>query len=122
MNDPDFQGEEIGMTDVWISWEDTKDPSACKTNSSVYERYSRDPERTPFQWDETFNAGFSNSSKTWLPLSPDYPKVNVKKEKMKTNSYFNIYKKLQQLRREEVMMKGSLITKTYKPDVLVIIR
>lgn len=31
-----FQGEEIGMTDVYISWEDTKDPQACRTNPDVF--------------------------------------------------------------------------------------
>lgn len=44
-----MQGEEIGMTDVWISWEDTQDPQACRTNPDIYEPYSRDPARTPFQ-------------------------------------------------------------------------
>lgn len=37
------QGEEIGMTDVWISWEDTVDPQACRTNPNIYESFSRDP-------------------------------------------------------------------------------
>lgn len=44
------QGEEIGMTDQWLSWNDTVDPAACNSNPSIYEQFSRDPERTPFQW------------------------------------------------------------------------
>jgi len=52
-----YQGEELGMTNVWISWKDTVDPSACNTNPSIYERYSRDPERTPFQWADAQDAG-----------------------------------------------------------------
>lgn len=60
-----FKGEEIGMVDFKnISWEDTKDPAACNTNRNVYMDFSRDPERTPFQWDDTKNAGFSNADKT----------------------------------------------------------
>ena len=31
------------MTDVWISWEDTQDPQACRTNPNIYESFSRDP-------------------------------------------------------------------------------
>lgn len=33
-----FQGEEIGMTDVYISWDDTKDPQACRTNPDVFDQ------------------------------------------------------------------------------------
>lgn len=38
-----LQGEEIGMTDVYISWENTVDPQACRTNPDVFHQYSRDP-------------------------------------------------------------------------------
>lgn len=43
------KGEEIGMTDVIISWEDSVDPSACSKNESTYYSVTRDPARTPFQ-------------------------------------------------------------------------
>lgn len=56
-----FQGEEIGMVDNDdISWEDTKDPAGYNTNPDIYRQYSRDPVRTPFQWDETDNAGIKH--------------------------------------------------------------
>lgn len=52
------QGEEIGMIDGTISWEDTVDPSGCNTDDPVnYWKSSRDPERTPFQWSADKNAG-----------------------------------------------------------------
>lgn len=52
------QGEEIGMKDGFISWEDTVDPSACNTDDPInYVQTSRDPERTPFQWNSEKNAG-----------------------------------------------------------------
>lgn len=54
-----YNGDEIGMEDTWISWEDTKDPQGCNAGKDHYETASRDPERTPFQWDDTTSAGRS---------------------------------------------------------------
>lgn len=45
-----YYGEEILMTDNReISWDETDDPAACQTNKTVYQLYTRDPVRTPFQ-------------------------------------------------------------------------
>jgi len=52
-----YNGEEIGMEDTWISWEDTKDPQGCNAGRDGFEKASRDPARTPFQWDNTTSAG-----------------------------------------------------------------
>lgn len=52
-----FKGEELAFTDVHISWEETVDPQGCNTNENDYEAASRDPARTPFQWDDTNLAG-----------------------------------------------------------------
>lgn len=52
------KGEEIGMEDGFVSWEDTVDPSGCNTDDPInYWQASRDPERTPFQWNSNKNAG-----------------------------------------------------------------
>lgn len=40
-------------------------------------KYTRDFQRTPMQWSNESNAGFSNGSRTWLPVSPRYQLVNV---------------------------------------------
>jgi alpha-glucosidase len=56
-----YNGEEIGMENTWISWEDTKDPQGCNAGKDAYERASRDPARTPFQWDNTTSAGRSSN-------------------------------------------------------------
>lgn len=45
------------MTDVYISWEDSVDPQACNSNPDRYYDLSRDPARTPYQWDASANAG-----------------------------------------------------------------
>ena len=44
-----YQGEEVGMLDTAISWEDTRDPAGCACGPERYQECSRDPERTPFQ-------------------------------------------------------------------------
>lgn len=46
------------MVDGYVSWEDTVNPAGCNTNDPVnYVKSSRDPERTPFQWNSEKNAG-----------------------------------------------------------------
>ena len=46
------------MVDGYVSWEDTVDPSGCNTNDPInYVKSSRDPERTPFQWNSKKNSG-----------------------------------------------------------------
>ena len=52
-----YNGEEIGMENRWISWEDTIDPQGCNAGKENYEKRSRDPERTPFQWNNSISAG-----------------------------------------------------------------
>jgi glycosidase len=74
-----YYGDEIGMHDVDISWEDTQDPAGKRKGEAEYKKYSRDPERTPMQWSGEINAGFSTSTNgTWLPVATDYQERNVK--------------------------------------------
>lgn len=117
-----YYGEELGMTDVWISWNDTQDPAACNSNPSIYEKFSRDPERTPFQWDDGKNAGFSAANKTWIPISDNYKAVNVKLQRGVARSHLNIYKELQDLRSQPTFMFGASEVKAINNRVLVIVR
>ncbi|XP_055921204.1 maltase A3-like [Eupeodes corollae] len=117
-----YQGEEIGMTDVWISWEETVDPQACNDDESVYLEKSRDPCRSPFQWSDEKNAGFSTGPKTWLPISDMYRDVNVKKERGVAHSNLNVYKKLQALRRDQTFKRGDSEVKAVNKNVLAIKR
>ena len=61
-----YLGDEIGMKNTWVSWEDTVDPQGLNVGIKEYENYSRDPERTPFQWDNSTSAGKSNTDKKIL--------------------------------------------------------
>ena len=60
----------------------------------------RDPERTPMQWDESENAGFS-SGDPWLPLSSDHATVNVQRQRGDARSMLSLYRALIALRRRE---------------------
>ncbi|EDV35662.1 maltase A3 [Drosophila ananassae] len=117
-----YQGEELGMTNVFISWEDTVDPQACQSNEEEFERLTRDPVRTPFQWSDEQNAGFSNASSTWLPVSSDYKLVNVKRERGIALSHLNIFKQLRTLRDEPTLKQGDTTVTAIGPNVLVIKR
>lgn len=108
------QGEEIGMEDNRdITWEDTKDPQACNTNPDVFQKHTRDPVRTPFQWDSSENAGFSPAdakNDTWLPVHPNYRELNLAAQKAAPNSMFKLYQELIQLRKEQTFRYGNLET------------
>lgn len=101
-----YQGEELVMTDVHLTWEETVDPPACNSNPEIYESRSRDPARTPFPWDETNNGGFSTASKTWLPAGENYKDVNVKLQEEAANSHLKIFKKLVAVRKRSVFTEG----------------
>jgi alpha-glucosidase len=52
-----YNGEELGLEDTPISFQDTVDPLGIRAGPLKYGLFSRDPERTPFQWDDSINAG-----------------------------------------------------------------
>lgn len=62
-----YNGEELVMHDVFINYTNTVDPLACNQGPDNFYKLSRDPARTPFQWDDTGNSGFSDANSTWLP-------------------------------------------------------
>lgn len=108
-----YQGEEIGMTNYPF-----KDVSTFDDISSInYFKYlteekhvdekqalfktaikSRDNARTPMQWDDTVYAGFS-TTKPWMPVNPDYQKVNVRQALNDKTSIWHYYRQLFDLRK-----------------------
>ena len=67
----------------------------------------RDGERTPMQWDETSNAGFS-TAKPWLPVPPTAKTHNVADESTDLDSVLNFYKKVLKLRHtNKALLDGS---------------
>lgn len=113
-----YQGEEIGMTNV--KFQSIKDYNDIEGLNMYNERISlgyseeevmeslyakgRDNARTPMQWDDSENAGFTKG-KPWLGINENYKYINVEKDKNSENSIFEYYKKLIKLRKEENVIK-----------------
>ncbi|NOV02294.1 glycoside hydrolase family 13 protein [Paenibacillus planticolens] len=115
-----YQGEEIGMTGVRFPSIEDYDDIAMKNRyqeevlrgkdpQAVFESLkalSRDNSRTPMQWDDTENAGFT-SGKSWIKLNPNYKDINVKQDLEHPNSIYRYYQRLIALRKEnDVMVYG----------------
>ncbi|KAG0719013.1 Maltase 1 [Chionoecetes opilio] len=114
-----YYGEEIGMENTDISWEDTKDPEGCRWGKEFYKEHSRDPERTPMQWNDGPSAGFTSGNSTWLPINPNYTEINVAAQRNAKQSNLKLYHDLTELRQEETFTKGVLSFPTYDEDTLV---
>ncbi|CAG9832202.1 unnamed protein product [Diabrotica balteata] len=91
-----YNGEEIGMEDGEVTCEQGDD---LTSNCTLYPSVSRDFERTPFQWDNSEFAGFTNGTSTWLPVSRNKDNCNVADQLKDDRSHLNIYKSLQKLRQ-----------------------
>uniref|UniRef100_A0A182MQP9 alpha-glucosidase n=1 Tax=Anopheles culicifacies TaxID=139723 RepID=A0A182MQP9_9DIPT len=118
-----YNGEEIGMVDYRdMSWEDSLDPQGCNVGPEEYKWKSRDPQRTPFQWDDTFNAGFSRANKTWLPVYPYYRQNNLQKQLESDWSHYQVYTEAVKLRRHRVFREGSFRSRALSEHVFGFVR
>jgi alpha-glucosidase len=96
-----YYGEEIGMEDVHIPPEFVQDPPAVN-QPEIACIVGRDPERTPMQWDDSPNAGFTDEGVVpWLPVATDYKKRNVKNQGNDPTSMLTLYRRLTALRKDE---------------------
>lgn len=121
-----YQGQEIGMENVVLtSIREVDDISTLdeyevclregfseKEALRIVNRYSRDNARTPVQWDSSKNAGFTTGT-PWLPLNPNYKKINVAQQEKDPESVLSYYKKLTALRKnpeyKETMVYGDFV-------------
>jgi len=91
-----YYGDEIGMkTTPPTSKDQVKDPVGL---TGWPKDKGRDGERTPMQWDDSRNAGFSTAT-PWLPVPPTYTTVNVKAEDKAQDSMLAWYRKLIELKK-----------------------
>ena len=115
-----YQGQEIGMTNHhWRDISKYDDVEAINlfnertqngyTEAEVYdslEAKGRDNARTPMQWDDSKNAGFTTGT-PWIDVTDNYKEVNVASEVNDPKSIFNHYKNLIQLRKDnDVFLNG----------------
>ncbi len=114
-----YQGEELGMTNVRYEISEYRDiellnmyrerrEAGCPEKEimeSVYAK-GRDNARTPMQWNDGVNAGFT-SGMPWIRVNPNYTKINAEQEIADENSVFHFYRKLIGLRKQErVLIDG----------------
>lgn len=116
-----YQGEELGMCNAYFdNLEDYRDIESINAYHELTEqcgvsheemmgylkRISRDNARTPMQWDDSKNAGFTTGT-PWLKVNFNYPEVNAKAQVNDPDSVFSYYKKLIRLRHEnEIIVYG----------------
>ena len=116
-----YQGQEIGMLNTRLNSIDEYEDVFVKNNYNVARnklrikeskcfelavKSTRDNARTPVQWDDSENAGFS-SGKPWFPVNQNYHEINAQKEAENPDSILNHYKKLIQFKKEnEVAIYG----------------
>lgn len=107
-----YQGEELGMTNVQYEIEDYRDIETLNVYQERIEQgytkeeimrsihaKGRDNGRTPMQWDDTQNAGFTTGT-PWIKVNPNYKEINAKNQVNDPDSIFFCYKRLIQLRKE----------------------
>ncbi|HEV2710313.1 MAG TPA: alpha-glucosidase [Edaphobacter sp.] len=117
-----YYGEELGMvTTTPTRKEDVKDPIGI---TGWPKEKGRDGERTPMQWDDSKNAGFSDAATTWLPVAPDYRTVNVKTEESDPDSLLKWHKQLIAMRRDDPTLRDGkqVMIDESNPSVLSYVR
>ncbi len=114
-----YQGEELGMTNAEFGIEDYRDIETLNVYRERLEKgyqkeeilnsihaKGRDNARTPMQWDDSPNAGFSEGT-PWIRVNGNYREINAKQEMADKGSVFHYYKKLVGLRKTyEVFADG----------------
>ncbi len=142
-----YQGQEIGMTNYpfedIIDFDDVHAKNIYNQELKkgvpkeevieMLRRISRDNTRTPMQWDDTKNAGFTKGT-PWLKVNPNFEDINVFKQEKDENSILNFYKQLIQLKKKYLTLtygtfdliypedtKVFAYTRTYEGDQFIII-
>ncbi len=78
-------------------------------------RFSRDNSRTPMQWDDSPNAGFTSGT-PWLPVHEGYRTENAEAEEKDPSSVLNWYRALASLRAEETVLTDGSFTELFEDD------
>ena len=117
-----YQGQEIGMLNIALPSIDSYNDVASINMYRTFFRHqseekrmhrihisSRDSARTPVQWDDTENAGFTTGT-PWFHVNPNYRQINVAAEERDPDSILNFYRKALALRKSN----DTLLFGTYR--------
>jgi oligo-1,6-glucosidase len=112
-----YQGDELGMTNYPFTrieqFDDIEVKNAWKaevlTKRLDAEDYlfhlrktSRDHSRTPMQWDDSPNGGFTSAGEPWFAVHPNYSEINAKQQLSDSNSVYNYFKQMIELRKSNL--------------------
>ncbi len=112
-----YFGDELGMTNIkFDKIEDYRDIMTINLHKLIekeggdlehliesHKISGRDNGRTPFQWDNTVNAGFT-SGKTWLKINPNYETINAELQENDENSTLNYFRKIVKFRKDNPIL------------------
>ena len=125
-----YQGEELGMTNVYFDkLEDYRDIESINYFEEFTESglmtpehmmkclmlRSRDNARTPMQWDDSKQAGFTEGE-PWIKVNPNYKKINAAQQLEDPDSVFHYYQKLIRLRKEKDIIVYGEFEPLYRED------
>ena len=117
-----YEGQELGMTNRRFrldEYQDVETLDMIRTRRakgysdeeilrSAYGR-GRDNARTPMQWDESENAGFTTGT-PWLPVNENYKEINAAEQIGRADSVFECYRKLIALRKTHPVFENGVFT------------
>jgi alpha-glucosidase len=110
-----YYGDEIGMTNVNIPREEIQDPQGLNMPDK---NLSRDPERTPMQWDDSASAGFT-STKPWLRISDEFKHINVQSQLKSEDSILNFFRRMTHLRQKESALHAGDYIPVYNDEKIL---
>jgi len=109
-----YQGDELGMTNYPFKTVDDYDDIEIKNAwkelvvskqvtpeqfLAQAQKVARDNSRTPIQWDDSANGGFSTGPKTWLAVNPNFKTINAKQEAADPDSVYNYFRRMLEFRK-----------------------
>jgi alpha-glucosidase len=116
-----YQGEELGLPEVQLAYEELQDPYGI----TLWPQYKgRDGCRTPMPWSaDAPQAGFSDASKTWLPVAASHLPLAVDRQQGRPDSLLSFFTQLLHWRREQpALIHGALDLLPSHPQVLAFVR
>ena len=110
-----YYGDEIGMRDVPIPKNEIQDPQGLNMPEK---NLSRDPARTPMQWNSQPSSGFT-TGRPWLRMNRNFRLMNVENQLVDNTSVLSLYKKLLRLRRTESSLSNGSYIPVYSDHQIV---